>query len=1044
MKQAYTAQGLSYIRSRPQSSLYYLAAHAPKIIAEGVLQAVPTTYPGNSLSMTGALNGFGYNLTNIKRGMTLWVGSEGARYDTGQLRVRRDYVGASLIEVAEYGSGLVNFGSATSLTVVEDYRIWSIHPIYDSQASRWGIDQDPYTAQTKSYGPQVIMGPPAVGIMDNGKMLASYVGDLSLQHSGSITSQLWTFPNGQTVTSALGSSKNPIVITYVDASPLGGIVTLEVTDSNGNSHIGQRLTFCFGTCGRYQPMDCTFDQITGGYKQGGYKTRVSIGEVATSVVVPDGAKVIIFEKASYGTAGSSVGGNYFGRDNIILVGRVVTESQQIDPFTDQVTFQIESEDGELHRSQSYDMFLESGSAASDWSMASGLTLDRAGIVLAKYRSTIANVVDFHPASGVAATMEIPYKDLAQGTLYDQLAYTYQGAGFGMISFDMQGNLWAMLDAQVTGTSSTLPTIMDIGYQDQRDQIQIDHEHRDTNSQYLIYAVEGAAYIPLAAWSPGDWSGYFGQRQEVSRNMYAPDQDTLITWTGNKRAQDNNPYKSVRIPLVGNNRIDPVPQSLITMSLSAVDDPRSFTWNNRNLIPYEITVTYNQEHRSVSTELVAETVVNGIGGSAFTYPTGASIISPPPPPPPPNNCPPGQHWDDATKTCKDNGVGLGDGNTVYVATYNHLARTRNFLDANPTWSDMTTISLPDKIVAFCLDSYDSVNVGYALTVSTLYVITNLNTNSPTWTSLYTTSSINGMADAFPTFGGETITGAVFECMTSPITQQGLLWLGWNSNQGAGQVRGGVTYILYNGNTVLTSLNNNYARTQGAGANNSTRRMMQNFSDPTKGWVLYFSGQPGVTSTLYSMAVSGGVLTVSSLSSPTHGAFDFDTSFPGSNATMVFFEDGTSSWYFENSTNTGASYSTLTSIVAISGAVAQLTPVTRARFIVNVATQDSTDIIAGTIPGNTETHSRIYRSRDSGATWSNVYDAVNNNIFGIMSIGRWPMDANRVFFLGDSIYYTSDMFASGVQDKIGNWVAVLGTWPITSSNYPVYIVPEWLAA
>ena len=126
MKTALTAGQQAIWRVTPQSTQYYLAAHYPKIIAEGVLQAVPTTYPGNSLSMTGALNGLGYNLTNIKKGMTLWVGQEGARYDLGAIRVRKDYVGSSLIEVAEYGSGLLNFGSAASLTVVEDYRIWPV------------------------------------------------------------------------------------------------------------------------------------------------------------------------------------------------------------------------------------------------------------------------------------------------------------------------------------------------------------------------------------------------------------------------------------------------------------------------------------------------------------------------------------------------------------------------------------------------------------------------------------------------------------------------------------------------------------------------------------------------------------------------------------------------------------------------------------------------------------------------------------------------------------------------------------------------------
>lgn len=1038
MKQAYTAQGLSLIRSRPQSSLYHLAVHAPKIVAEGSLVAAPTTYPGNSLSMTGALNGFGYNLTNIKRGMTLWVGNEGARYDTGTLRVRKDYVGASLIEVAEFGSGLVNFQTGNSLTVVEDYRIWPIHPSYDSATSRWRVDLDPYTAQTKSYGPQVIMGPPAVGIMDNGKMLASYVGDLSLQHSGSITSQTWTFPDGQTVTSALGSSKNPIVITYVNASPLGGVTTLKVTDSNGNSHIGQRLTFCFGTSGRYQPMDCKFDQITGGYKQGGYRTRVSVGELATSVVVPDGAKVIIFEQASYGTAGSSVGGNYFGRDNIILVGRVVSESQRIEPFTDELTFEIETEDGELRRSSSYDMFLESGAAASDWSMASGLTLDRAGITLAKYRSTIANVVDFHPASGFAATGEIPYRDLAAGTLYDQMTYNYQAAGFGFFSFDMQGNLWAILDSQVTGLSSVLPTIMDIGTDDRRDQVQIDHEHRDTNAQYLIYAIQGGTAEPLGAWSPGDRAGYFGQRQEVSRNLAVPNQDTLITWTGNKRAQDNNPYKRVVIPLVGNNRIDPVPQSLITMSLSATDNPRGFTWNNKNLIPYEVTITYNPEHRYVSTELVAETVVNGIGGSAFTYPTGASGITPPPPPPNPT-CPPGQHWDATSQTCIDNTTGIGDGNTVFVCTSAKLGRTHNaqavLSGGTVHWTDLTTITPDGTIVGFCLYSFDPVNYGFVVTTTTVYLLSNLNTDAPTWSALFTTASLS------IDYGGDPLVIDSFDCINSPISgSDDLFWLGATGHNAHISRIGIVARCGFNISHLTGTVTNRCVIGGISGVGSSgpvVRRLVSLFSDGSNHVYAYSKyGDPGGGAAFYALVTNSDPLSGLEVDYGfTFGAgelgFDGDAAYPDDGLTMYYVDEGWSIW---RSIDQGHGWSEVDTESA-SGAAKPATHY--GRLIVNIATQNESDVLICLPPGDLETNTHFYRSIDRGLTWNLIQTFNASNNPGGMACGRWPYDPNIVYFLGNSIYYSNDMLAT-IHDMIGDWVSVLGAFP----NTPVNIIPEWL--
>ena len=82
MKYSYSTQSKAILRTFPQTAQYFVAVHNPTIIATGTLVSVPTTYPANSLSINNVVTGG--NLNKIKRGMTLWAGQEGARYDRGQ------------------------------------------------------------------------------------------------------------------------------------------------------------------------------------------------------------------------------------------------------------------------------------------------------------------------------------------------------------------------------------------------------------------------------------------------------------------------------------------------------------------------------------------------------------------------------------------------------------------------------------------------------------------------------------------------------------------------------------------------------------------------------------------------------------------------------------------------------------------------------------------------------------------------------------------------------------------------------------------------
>src|SRR3990167_807674 len=766
MRQSLTSQEKNTWRSRPNYSRYYLAVHQPRILWAGSVASVPDNFPASAISCSNTLQG---NLSDAARGMTLRLGTKIGQDNLGRMRIRATPTSGSMLHVGEFGSGITRFNGAIA-TIVEQYLPVSIHPSYDTNASAWLVDLDPYNTQTRNFGPLALMGPPAVIDLTGGTGAACFVGDRSYSFTNavSITSQSWSFPNGATVASALGSSQNPIIITFNNASSSGRYATLTVTDSNGASHQAQRLVFAFNGS-TVQPMPVFIEEIAGGLNSGGYDGRIQVFDNGASNNLPDGAEVVIFERASYGGIASNLGGNFFGRANIVFRGWIVDDSARIEPFTGNVSFRVATIDRVLAMTDAYDIFLEGGSAASAWTMASQLTIDKAALTLVKYRSTIGNVTDFNFAGDSASSLELAFRSLPQGNLWEQLRYNYEGV-LGLLASDMQSSIYASLDSHVTGASASLPIIADIGAGDRRGAVVLEHPHFDENSQQTIYAIRAGVYTPIGGVSPSHRAGHFGGRQEISSNATAPDTDTAITWAGNLRAKRNNPYKRVNIPLSGNLRLDPVPQSRITMSLSptGATNMRGINWDNQSLVPYEMRVSYNPISALPEIDITAESVVDGHGGSSFDFPP---LITPPTPGEPN----PGGAAGKIAALIAQAPSGSND----------IVARTTNFLASNPSWKNITnniTFS-SEAFTDLVFDPYNLSTVSWiATTKGNIWKTTSLNQTTPIWTRVLTGAQIEAG------FGG-TLASPTIPILSPSIASSGYWALLVQDNAAAPQI--GVT-------------------------------------------------------------------------------------------------------------------------------------------------------------------------------------------------------------------------------------------------------------
>jgi hypothetical protein len=751
MRQGFTTAQQSALRTRPQGAEWYLAIHKPRVV--GTFSIVPAQFSGSvvaevTVTQSGALT------ASPLAGMT-GVVLDGTGNFIGDFRVRKNWT-SNQLAIAESGSGLIDWKKGATIKILDQFRPWIKHPRYDTNASQWRMDFDVvYDGQLNSWGPYVNIGPPIVALPTSwvewsGEGPSSspiWVVDFwsdSVSLQSHIESGVWRFPDGQTVTSAImGTSSAPIKMTFTGASPGGSYFTFTAVDGTGASHIGRRLIFALEDISQF-PRVLT-STITGGVAQNGYQARflASLGagfateseglRLDSSYPWLENSEFIVYERAYYGASKMSIGGNYGHRESTIFRGWTKTADVRVGPFSSDMSIMAETVNGIIGESDSYDIFLANYQAGgSDWTEMQSLCIDGVAQFALKWRSTLGDICDWKPMGLLGTTEQILYQSLPRSPFFEQLRQNYGEKGvLGHIASDMQGNLHAFQDINISGLSSLFPlTTLQSG--DIRDDITINTVPRDVNAQVSLYAV--SSDIPYGAESPAHVRGYFGGERIFERGLLVDSQSRLIDWTGNYRAKLNSKYPVVNIPLSGNTRIDPVPQSIISLSLSGSQNARGISWQNKKFLPRDLNVTYDANAGYPMYDINVEELVNGIGGSSITFPTIDDIVPPPTLPPPPATVP--------VPVTPPTPIGFGTGfGTVYVLINNILYRTRDFSASSPVWVDVgpAVTGLND----FILDPWNPAKNGLLLGDDGVYRSTNLDQSSPTWNHILTKAQIESL-------------------------------------------------------------------------------------------------------------------------------------------------------------------------------------------------------------------------------------------------------------------------------------------------------------
>lgn len=966
-------------------------------------------------------------LADVLPGMTVLIGSTAGAYDRGQARIRKSptstifYIGTeSEIDVADNDY----------LTVVDEFGLWQKRVKIDSGTIY--MDEDvAYTSQNDDRLPVVVMGGPVVLELAGASVTAQFDATNSWVPGASGNTYAWDAPGADSIDDDTAAA---VSIVYSAAGRYRVACTVTI---DGVSNTRYEYVQVFDAD---NPPVTQFQvrSLSGSKAQGGHAFQMTLYAEAGLATVRDRAQVILFTRDHYGAEGQVSTGYATGRENILCAGWISGETIVWSPELSSVTFQVEGAHAWLGRITAYPQGLEDVTTAPAlWTDYDTLTMTAYLWHVLTWRSTVAQAIDCIVEISTTRVIEL---SAAATSLWEQIAVTAGQRLLAPPCTDHLSRLFVLIDSQFRSDRSGVVEVMTLAAVDWRAPIQLT---RNPVSQVGMVDLSGFAWdgtnaTALFALSPGRVWKRYGRVQSVQA-LLLDDQAQANALAGLIAGQANNEYPSITIQLAGNNRmLDIAPDCYALLTLAATDTPRGVSFTGQRLIPRKISWAYDSASGgllpTVDFEAESFAELSVTGDAPATEPV------PPPEPPPTETCPTGYHWDSDLEACvPDGGGGVGDGNTVYVMTYNKLARTRNFLAGVPTWTDLTTITPDGNLTYFCLASFDPVNTAYAASVNKVYLITDLNTDTPTWTA------IMALADFTATTGGQIITADAFDTLNSPITNANYLWVGASGHNSHIDIIGLVALLSVSVIDQDATLLGDFplAGANGVGLGSPTvRRLVGKFDDDS--YVYTCEKYNGSDTTWRKLHWSGSAFSTPVSHTFSSGAgLDMDTDYPTSNTIHYFAKIESPGIAIYRSHDSGANW-TLVLTATISGAI-QANSAYQNRIFINIATQDETDVLVAFGAGSTSSTVQFYRTTNDGVNWTNVYNLTTVVGGGVVGCGRWPYDPNKIFFLADSIYYSADGLATAPQNKIGNWVSVLGAFPGSVQNAPgpVNIVPVWIA-
>lgn len=739
MARAATAGELTKFRGNGFSTRLYLAVWtAPTVFSARVNQSFTSLDKVTQITYDGS---FG-NIADVLPGMTMYVGTNAGNFDKGMVRVRS--VNATTIVIGETSE--IAWADNDYLTIVREWTIWPRHIRVDGET--FYMDGDvAYTDQHSAPDPIACAGPD----------VALWLTGATVTYSPPNGAQSWA-PDGSSITgyswSAPGASAtsgmNTATPTFTYNAGGQYYYSLTVTLASGKTNTTYRyLWVCVPTAlptSQFVLLDCR-----GNYEQGGWTYSVQLYDEANLVEVRDRTKCLLFARDWYqGTEGSI--GPISGAENVICSGWVIGESIVNNPQYGTVDFTVAGPQYWMSQIAGFPAGLEDTAFADNgegapnrWTEYQNLTVKAMVWHMIHWRSTLDMCVDvLPPSAGSAIVAQIA---AASGSLWEQLRVATYDVALARCVCDRYGIVYTEIDSQfiVPAQRSSIPVVMDVTEADVMNDVGI---LRQTMTQAALVEVLGVLYVggvdatPAGGVSPGAVFRMFGSPVQFPNLAFDSEADA-ITLAGLIAGQLCNEFPETTFALGQNNRlIDIAPRQYVTMSLSAYDTERGFTWTTKKLIPRDVAIIHTKETGRIHVELMAEAETTALNAVAMAFPgssageegPGGGVDPPDPPDPPGNGEPPG--------------LTLEGSGTVIVATSTAVKITANFTGASPSWTDITS-GISGEIYDGCFSAaYSEIKYAFIAAGAKIFRSSDLALGAPySWTQVYDGSGVGSNATAW---------------------------------------------------------------------------------------------------------------------------------------------------------------------------------------------------------------------------------------------------------------------------------------------------------
>jgi hypothetical protein len=560
--------------------------------------------------------------TDVKYGMTAYVGSSAGASDLGMVRVKS--ATTSALKIGRTSE--IIWTTSVYITVVDDFGIWAKLPTMDTTVIDAvtelvsNMDDDVvYSDQNTNMNPIPILGPDLALPYSVG-MTVPLDGSNSYELDGSgIASYQWAVRNGAT---SSGSIDTPTASTANWTPAAAGSYTLELTivSGNGKTSVGHRSLYLYDLS-TYKPVDqLTVDTLTGSRDDGGWEADLTLWDQVALPGVKDRAKVILISDDYYSGVKTAI--SQYKSGSVVMVGWIAGETIEYDREKSTVKFTVYGPAWWLKQCTGPSTYLQSQTAApTDWFSFNTLTFDKCLYHWLYWRSTAMEVIDVYPCGN---TRVVGGMSASIGAIYDQLQNTAQDRLLTYICADKFGRLFPYIDPQVlsSGDRSSLVTVQEVTNDDLTELVSLQRQIVKPVSQLEVAALSqsGDTVNMFMSRAPGSLIySRFGQNDQNDR-LIVSDQSDANNLAGMLLAKKNNEYASEHLTFGQINwMLDIAPGQYFTLSASAVMNARNISFTDKKFIPVKIDYKFDPEKGSSRIEVDCEGETSGNPGYTVNMP-----------------------------------------------------------------------------------------------------------------------------------------------------------------------------------------------------------------------------------------------------------------------------------------------------------------------------------------------------------------------------------------------------------------------------------------